>query len=508
MTSSVEWAERLGLHTPERQRQCADAAQRIRSLSRVRVAWCDLHGQMRCKTLMPDAAVHALSQGVGMVSTLFIKDTADRSAFSVFTAGGAANLPPGFGAGNNCLLLPDPASLITLPHAPDTGWMRASPHWADGSSVALDTRQVLLHQVDALAAVGYQLRCGLELEFHVFAAAPDHPQQPHHADWPQTAWPGPAPALRHTHSGFALLSERYADRCDAVLRTVQQVAQHLGLPLQSVEVEFGPSQFELVLAPQDALAAADTAALLKSLLPQALARQGLHASFMAVPPFEPAMASGWHLHQSLQTLGADAAHNAFMRAEPAEHTLADDATHTLSRVGSHWLGGLLRHAQASCLLAAPTANSYRRFRPNSLAPTRVQWGYDNRGALLRVLGAAGDNATRIENRLGDASANPYLYVASQIAAGLLGLQDRVKPPLATRDPYGGQSADGSATVAPALPTSLAAAIEAMCMDTALIEQLGRPFVDALVEIKHAESQRHGQAADPVEFERREYLGRM
>jgi glutamine synthetase len=504
MTTSPTWAERTGLHSDERQRRCADAAQRMHSLSRVRVAWCDLHGTMRCKTLLPQAAVAALGQGVGMVSTLFLKDTADRSAFQVFAAGAVSNLPAGFGAGNNCVLLPDPASLVTLPHAPDTGWIRATPYWADGTPVALDSRSVLQQQLDALAAVGYGLRCGLELEFHVFAID----AQSRHADWAQTAWPGPAPTLHHTHPGFTLLSERHADACDAVLRTVQQLAQHLQWPLQSLEVEFGPSQFEVVLAPQDALAAADTAAQLRNLLPQALARQGLHASFMAVPPFEPSMASGWHLHQSLQSTEAHQPANAFMRAEPAEHTLPDDATYTLSRIGAHWLAGLLHHAGACALLAAPTTNSYRRFKPHALAPTRALWGHDNRGALLRVLGSAGDPATRIENRLGDASANAYLYMASQAAAGLLGLTHRLQAPLATRDPYGGQSTDGSHTLAPTLPTSLDAALQALCLDTAFIEQLGRPFVDALVEIKHAESQRHAQAADPHEFERREYLARL
>src|SRR5207253_4050068 len=136
--------------------------------------------------------------------------------------------------------------------------------------------------------------------------------------------------------------------------------------------------------------------------------------------------SGWHLHQSL--LGATDGANAFRRDAPAEGTTSADAQHSLSAVGEHYLAGLLEHARAMAVFCTPTANGYGRFRPNALAPQSVLWGRDNRGAMLRVIGRCGDDATRIENRIGEPAANPYLYLASQIHAGLDGIERRLTPP--------------------------------------------------------------------------------
>ena len=89
---------------------------------------------------------------------------------------------------------------------------------------------------------------------------------------------------------------------------------------------------------------------------------------------------------------------------------------------------LLAHAQGTTALCTPTINGFGRFQPNAMAPQSVIWGHDNRGAMLRVVGGAGDAATRIENRIGEPAANPYLYIASQIHAGLDGIRHGLQPP--------------------------------------------------------------------------------
>ena len=124
------------------------------------------------------------------------------------------------------------------------------------------------------------------------------------------------------------------------------------------------------------------------------------------------MSSGWHLHQSL--VDAKSGRNAFMRDKPQANTQANDARHTLSDIGAHYLAGLLENAQGMTVMCTPTANGFGRFRPNALAPQSILWGRDNRGAMLRVIGQAGDKTTRIENRLGEPAANPYLYMAAAI----------------------------------------------------------------------------------------------
>ncbi len=169
----------------------------------------------------------------------------------------------------------------------------------------------------------------------------------------------------------------------------------------------------------DALTAADNMVLFRNGVRQALRRAGYHATFMCRPPFPNIMSSGWHLHQSLVHLRTG--QNAFMRAGPcARHHAAGRHAHA-ERRGRPLPGGLLRTHAAPAALCTPTVNGYGRFRPNALAPQSVLWGRDNRGAMLRVIGGPNDGATRIENRIGEPAANPYLYMAAQIHAGLDGL---------------------------------------------------------------------------------------
>src|SRR4029077_15162364 len=97
-------------------------------------------------------------------------------------------------------------------------------------------------------------------------------------------------------------------------------------------------------------------------------------------------------------------------------------------LGQSYLAGLLQYAVPSTVFATPTVNGYRRYRPNSLAPDRTTWAYDHRGAMIRVLGGPGDPATRLENRMGEPAANPYLYVLAQLISGLAGIEGGLKPP--------------------------------------------------------------------------------
>jgi glutamine synthetase len=120
--------------------------------------------------------------------------------------------------------------------------------------------------------------------------------------------------------------------------------------------------------------------------------------------------------------------------------------------------------------------------------------------MLRVVGEAGDAATRIENRIGEPAANPYLYIAAQIHAGLDGIARGLSAPAATRSPY--------QPGLPALPTSLSEALDALSQDAALIEGFGRAFTDYHQRIKRSEAERRASAADTLDFDRREYFSRI
>ncbi len=481
-------AGRCGAQDAARASACAAVLQRVREegLTQVRVAWADLHGSLRGKTVVCDgtALESALADGIGMVSTLLLKDTSDRTAFKVFDEGGLAGLP-GFGAANNVQLLPQPTSFTLLPWAPHTGWLRADVYWPDGTEVPVDPRRVLQRALAELAAQGYGLRCGLEVEFHVLRIVDDG------LATAAAAWPPEPPTLRHIHPGCKLLAEDHADMADEVLGIVRRTALALGLPLRSLEVELGPSQLEAVFAPTDALTAADQMLMFRNAMRQALRRQGYHASFVCRLPLPETTASGWHLHQSLVD---GEGHNIMAPSAPEQ---------ALSPAGMHWLAGLLAHAPALVAVCAPSISAYARYRGSVMAPQAAVWGRDNRGAMLRVLGGVGDAATRIENRIGEPLANPYLALAAQVCAGMHGLREHMLPPAATETPYA-----QAHPAHPALPATLAEALDALAADTVLQQGMGAPMVHVYSTIKRQELARHAAAEDKAQWERREYLGRF
>jgi glutamine synthetase len=152
-----------------------------------------------------------------------------------------------------------------------------------------------------------------------------------------------------------------------------------------------------------------------------------------------------------------------------------------SPLGRHYLGGLIHHALAATVFANPTVNGYRRFRANSLAPDRVAWGCDHRGVMLRVLGAADDPASRIENRVGEPSANPYLYILSQLVTGMDGVHEKRDPGPPDTDPYTSER--------PMLPKSLADALRLLEQEPLFRNELGDIFIDYYLGIKRTELKR-------------------
>jgi glutamine synthetase len=336
------------------------------------------------------------------------------------------------------------------------------------------SRQILKKSLDLLKESGYEFICGLEIEFHVFRIV-DPSLKPSDA-----GQPGTPPEVALLTTGYQYLTEQRYDLIDPVVEILRKNLEQLGMPLRSFEVEFGPSQVEFTLAPQAGLAAADTMLLFRSAVKQIARRHGYHATFMCRPKLPNVMSSGWHLHQSLNKGGT----NAFV-----------SKTEDLSDTGKQYLAGLLTHARGAAALSTPTVNGYKRYRPYSLAPDRVLWGKENRGALLRVVGGPGNPATRIENRIGEPAANPYLYFASQIYSGLDGMARKLPLPPSADTPYEAE--------AEMLPRTLAEALCALREDSCLKEGLGETFIDYYCRIKEAELARFN--AEVSEWEHREYF---
>jgi glutamine synthetase len=305
---------------------------------------------------------------------------------------------------------------------------------------------------------------GLEVEWYLLRMAQDHLE---HDDIGAPGIKARAPLTYPVEPGYSFHSESNMDAIQGPVAAVAESLERLGLPLRSIEKEWGPGQIECTFAPRDALEAADNLVLFRSATRQVCRRMGYLATFMSRPALKGFYSSGWHLHQSL--VDAKTSRNLFMPKSGSE---------ALSPIGMNYLGGLLRYGPAGTLLCNPTVNAYRRFRANSLAPDRVAWGTDHRGVMLRVLGGVNDRASRIENRIGEPSANPYLYISSQLITGITGVDNKIDPGPPDTDPY--------TTEHTMLPRSLSDALKLFEDEPLFAEGLGRTFVDYYTRLKRTE----------------------
>jgi glutamine synthetase len=440
----------------------------------VRLSFCDQHGSLRGKTLTRDALPGALRDGCTAPSSLLLKDTSGKSVYPVFTPGAGIGIAGLAGAGD-IVLVPDPSTFRMLPWAARTGWLLCDVYFPDGTAVPLSTRELARQSLRRLGEHGYDLNVGVELEFHVFrtvreATGPSRPGRP-----------GEPPEVAPLTRGAQLLHEEDLDSVDDVVRLLHDGLTALDLPLRSIELEFGPNQLEVTLAPRTGLAAADAVVLCRSAIRQLCRRHGYHATFMSRPLGAETASAGWHLHQSLVDSATGA--NAFV---------APDAV--LSETGLRYLAGLLRHAAAATVFTTPTINGYKRYQPYSLAPDRIGWGVDNKGAMVRAV--PGGAATRLENRSGEPAANPYLYLASQVISGLAGIEAALDPGPPTTSPY--------AEEAPRLPASLMDALDALDRDPLFAEALGQDVVNWYTTLKRSEIERY--LGEVSTWEQREYFG--
>jgi glutamine synthetase len=460
--------------------------QRLRS---VRLAVADQHGILRARSLSPEAAVAALSNGLDFSGAIYSLDTGNNVFVPPFAAGGGFGIAE-FTGFPDIVLVPDPRTFQVLPWADRTGWLLCDAYFANGRPVPLDGRGLLRRQLAALADLGYDFTVGLEIEFSIFTLA-DERLKPEQAGFT----PAP-PAVSMFERGYQFLSETRLDSMAGTLNAIRDALWALGLPPRSMEDEWGPGQVEMTFAPMKGLAAADAAVLFRSAVKQVCQRRGLLATFMCRPGLANITSSGWHLHQSLTS-----------RAGGGNAFAAEDQP--LSPVGLSYVAGLIEHAVPSLPFAAPTVNGYKRFRPYSFAPDRVGWAIENRGALVRVQGSAGDASSHVEYRAGEPAANPYLYLAASLAAGMDGVRRELAPPPAIEaDPY---AAEGLVP----LPGSLGAAVTALDGDAFFRGAFGDTLVDYLVMMKRAEIGRYeaalakaemtDSAAGVTDWEMREYF---
>jgi glutamine synthetase len=359
---------------------------------------------------------------------------------------------------------PDLGTLTPLPWEHGAAWCLGDALTPDGAPAPESPRTVARRVADRVASLGYTLVCGPELEFYLCEPVPG-------GGWQRYA----------NDLGNVYVVGRKGDPQGVLLDMLRQL-RDAGLRVTAANHEFSPGQFEINLGHSELADAADRSFRLKSAVQEIARHHGLLATFMA-KPFNDEGGSGFHVHLSV--------------ADPAgENVFGDpDGPDGLSATGRHAIGGVLAHARALSALLNPTINSYKRFGPDTLAPWLIDWGLDNRSAMVRIPPERGA-AARMEVRLGDATANPYLAMAAVGAAVYLGITGKVEPP----DKLEGYGYNPSR--AEMLPQRLGDALDALEADHELAEVLGEYFVGSFLAYKRNEVERFERFVTDWEF--REY----
>ncbi|MGB1737377.1 MAG: glutamine synthetase family protein [Pseudomonadales bacterium] len=311
-------------------------------------------------------------------------------------------------------------------------------------------RNQLKRMIDRASSAGFASRMAFEYEFFVFKETPASAAAKHYRDL-EPLTPG--------NFGYSLL--RTFSLSDLFNELMDHCANH-GINLEGLHCETGPGVWEAAITVDDALAAADQAALFKVLTKSFFQKRGMIATFMAKWSMDYPGQSG-HLHQSLVT--TDGTRSVFFD---------DQDSSGMSDLMRHYVAGIQTHLPALLAMTAPTINSYTRLVKGAWAPTASTWGIENRTTALRVIKGSA-KSQRVEFRIGAADANPYLTAAATLGAGLLGIA--AKLPLGDAIQGNAYEVQDSLPSAQQLPANLLDATRAFEASDAAIELFGQAFVE-------------------------------
>jgi glutamine synthetase len=414
------------------------------SVTSVRVVYPDLHGYPRGTDVPIGEFDHVAEHGLTFCAAIMGTDLNHTPV-----VGGAEGFP-------DLIAIPDLASMTHLPWEPGVAWCIADVHpvTEDGPRPA-DPRGALRRAIAGFEELDLAPVIGPELEFFLCVRDAESPNG----------------VRRYVDTESMVYTVGPQADPLGVVRAITETLSQLGIGAFAASHEFMTSQYEINLRHGSALPATDRAFRLKSAVKDLAAQRGLVATFMG-KPFNDQGGSGFHLHVSADREDD----NAF-----SDHR----DVHGVSTELHRFTAGVLAHAPALMAFLNPTVNAYRRLVPDSLAPTRANWGWDNRTTFIRIPPERG-RAARVEVRVGDGSANPYLATAAVLFAGLHGLREELPLPGAIA---GDSYALGDDAGEP-LPTSLDAALDALERDAFMRDAMGPEIVDTFAAMKRLEADRH------------------
>lgn len=344
---------------------------------------------------------------------------------------------------------------VSLPWEPGVALAFARAEGMDHKPVPIDPRQVLIRQLDRAKKLGVEIKVGAELEFYLLD--------------PETGMP--------KDKGNGVYSLERAAELEHVLGPIRNNINEIGIPVEQSNPEYAEGQVEVNIRYDEALLAADRVVTFRNVVKQLAFKHGYKATFMAKPFFEQS-GSGFHCHYSLWKNG--------------KNIFADNGG--LSKDGKHFVGGLQKRMAEAAICGSATVNGFRRRQPYTFCPINTAWGIDNRTVGIRIIQGS-DSATRVEKRDAGADCNPYLLMATDIAAGLDGLEGKIEPDeMTTGNAY-------ESEVASPIPTDLRDAIELARNSDWLKNVIGTDLYEIALQQSERELDFFNQQVTPFELER-------
>ena len=411
-----------------------------RNIRFIRLWFSDVLGTLKSVAIAPAELENAFDEGIGF----------DGSAIEGFARITESDM----------LAKPDPATFSILPwrtEAPGAARMFCDITMPDGSPSHSDPRNVLRRTLDKAAKMGYTCYTHPEIEFFLFKSQPEKGVAPVPVD-----------------------QGGYFDHTPAVVghdfrRQAITLLEAMGISVEFSHHEGAPGQQEIDLRYADALSTADNIMTFRHVIKEVALEQGFYASFMP-KPFTDHPGSGMHTHVSL----FEGEKNAFFDAS---------AEFNLSKTGRSFIAGILKHAAEMTAITNQWVNSYKRLQGGGEAPSLINWGQSDRGALVRIpmYKPNKENSTRIELRSLDSACNPYLAYAVMLAAGLKGVEEGyvLKD---SRDPI-------------SLPSDLNEAIEEMEKSELVRQTLGEHVFEYVLRNKRAEWHDYRRQVSAYELDR-------
>ena len=369
------------------------------------------------------------------------------------------------------ILRPDLSTIRNVPWYPDpTAQVICDAVNLNGTNVINSSRSVLKKVLKLFDEIGFQPIVSPEVEFYLVKPNPD-------SDYPLEV---PLGQSGREETGKQAFGIDAVNEFDNLFEDVYNFCEQQNIEIDTINHESGSAQMEINFQHGDPLELADQVFLFKRTLRQAALKHKLYATFMA-KPMENQPGSSLHLHQSLIK-------------KKNKKNIFFSKTSTISNIMKNYIAGLQIYTPKLMPIHAPNINSYRRLFATWDAPKNTYWGLGNRSCGFRIPSNE-EHSMRIENRISGSDTNPYLVFAANLAAGYLGIKNKLKPTAEMKKSVFGKDKS-------TLPRNVEEAVSLFENDDQINEVFNQKFVRTIAAIRRVENQAYLKVISSWE---REYL---